>query len=130
MTKEEKAEGAVAPRVYATYVNSANKPVLLGVIVASFLLSNACQVLQQWTVGAWTSDVNYVKFPLHVYLGTVAGLATGVAVFTWIRAYLVILFGAAASLAMHNRMVTKVLSAPLGFFGELDSSLFVYYIYV
>ena len=123
MTAEtDSGRGAVKWEVYAKYLKAAKSPVLLGVILASFLLSNACQILQQWIVGAWTSDVGYTRRPLHAYLSAVAAMALGVAFFTWLRSYMGTLFGAMSSETLHNDMVLKVLSAPLNYFGKLTSS--------
>ena len=43
-------------------------------------------------------------------------MATGVAFFTWIRAYISNLMGAVASQTLHDNMVKRVLSAPLSYF--------------
>ena len=115
---EDRAEGAVKWGVYAEYLRSAQRPVLLAVIVASFLLANTCQVAQQWAVAAWTGDAGYTRYPLAAYLSAVAGMATGVAGFTWVRAYCSTWFGAFASERIHNNMVAAVLSAPLNYFGK------------
>ena len=123
MTAEtDSGRGAVKWEVYLKYLKAAKSPMLLGVILSSFLLSNACQILQQWIVGAWTSDVDYTRRPLHAYLSAVAAMASGVAFFTWLRSYMGTLFGAMSSETLHNDMVLKVLSAPLNYFGKPYSS--------
>lgn len=117
MTVEEKGEGAVSAAVYSTYLQSAKSPLFLAAILASFLLSNACQISQQWIVGAWTSDIGYKIHGLPVYLMGITAMASGVAVFTWLRAYIGTFAGAVASQTLHDRMVERVLAAPLSFFG-------------
>lgn len=116
MTTEERAEGVVGLHIYRAYLKAANKPVLMVMIVASFILANLTLQLQQWIVAAWTSDSGYVKQPLPVYLGSVAIMATSVALFNWSRTYLGWLFGAAASEKLHNDLTKRVLGAPLYFF--------------
>lgn len=124
MTVEERGEGAVSAGMYAAYLNAAKKPVLMALIIASFFVANTNQLLQQWVVGVWTSDVGYVKRPLWHYLAANAATAVGVAMFTWTRTYLGCLFGVAASETLHNNMVKKVLGAPLSFFGESSLRFF------
>jgi ABC-type multidrug transport system fused ATPase/permease subunit len=119
ITTEEKGEGVVSREVYMTYINAAKSPLLVFTILASFLLSNVCQIAQQWTVGAWTSDFTYSRFSQHAYLIAVASMASGVAFFTWLRSYLGTLFGAYSSQTLHDNMVSSVLRAPLSFFGKL-----------
>lgn len=116
MTVEERGEGAVSLSVYKAYIDAARKPTLLVLIIASFLMANASQILQQWVVAAWTSDVGYVKRPLAVYLGGVTFMAALVAFSNWTRTVFQVLIGASASQTLHENMIKKVLSAPLNYF--------------
>jgi ABC-type multidrug transport system fused ATPase/permease subunit len=123
MSKEERAEGAVSLDVYKTYITEGKKPLLLLLMIASFLLANGSQILQQWTVAAWTSDIEYKHRSLMTYLSGVALMASSVAGFTYLRTYLGTLIGAASSASLHSKMANRVLSAPLNYFGKLSSAL-------
>lgn len=90
-------------------------------MVAAFILSNASQILQQWVVAAWTSDVGYVKRPLGVYLASISFMATCVGAFTYLRTYLQVYIGAAASRTIHRKMIAQILGAPLSFFGMIKT---------
>jgi ABC-type bacteriocin/lantibiotic exporter with double-glycine peptidase domain len=117
--------------VYLTYLKAPRNLPLLGIIVSSFLLSNACQILQQWTVGAWTSDASYSRMTMRVYVAGVTSFAAGVAFFTWLRTYLALVFFAKASEVLHNNMAAKVLSAPLNYFGKKQSYILTStYVYI
>ena len=116
MTIEDRGEGAVKLDVYKSYIKATKNPVLLAAIVSSFLLANACQQSQQWIVAAWTTDANYLKFPLSIYLFGITSMAAGVAFFNWLRTYFGYILGAAASSTVHQNMASKVLAAPLSYF--------------
>jgi hypothetical protein len=108
MTAEERGEGAVGWAVYRAYLLAANKPAMIAAMMASYALGNAATLLQQWIVAAWTSDVGYVRRPLHVYLCGVAMMAFFVAFFNWARTYVGCLFGSAASRTIHRNMARQV----------------------
>lgn len=129
MTKEERAEGAVGYHVYRAYVTAANKPVLLALLAAAVLLGNASQVMQQWVVAAWTGDAGYVKRPLSVYLSGVTFMAAMVGLFSYLRTYFGVLIGAAASKTIHKQMISKVMKAPLNFFGKYFCTSFYFSVY-
>jgi ABC-type multidrug transport system fused ATPase/permease subunit len=116
--KEERGEGSVGLHIYKSYFDAANKPFLLGLVLLSFLLANASQVLQQWVVALWTSDTGYAKRPLPMYLGSVAAMAFCVAFFNWSRTFFGVLLGAESSQTLHSRMARTVLNAPLSYFGN------------
>jgi hypothetical protein len=107
----------VGMHIYSSYLQAANKPLLMLCMLAAFILSNASQILQQWVVAAWTSDVGYVKRPLGVYLASISFMATCVGAFTYLRTYLQVYIGAAASRTIHRRMIGQILGAPLSYFG-------------
>ena len=112
MTAEERGEGAVGWAVYRAYLLAANKPAMIAAMMASYALGNAATLLQQWIVAAWTSDVGYVRRPLHVYLCGVAMMAFFVAFFNWARTYVGCLFGSAASRTIHRNMARQVHHTP------------------
>ena len=118
MTTEDRATGAVGRDVYRAYFRAANRPVLFVLVGLSFLAANFSQIAQQWVVAAWTSDVGYVRRPLGLYLGAVAGMAGMVGAASWMRTYLGVLVGAVASRNIHRQMVARVLGSPLSYFGE------------
>jgi hypothetical protein len=118
ITAEERGEGAVGLGVYRSYLKASNKPALIALVLVSFVLANASQIGQQWVVSLWTTDVGYKKHPLGLYLGGVALMALAVAVFNWSRTYFAVMIGSAASRTLHNNMVKRVLTAPLGYFGK------------
>lgn len=118
MSKEERAEGAVGLSVYRDYLLEARRPGLLLLMTLAFLVANASTILQQYVVAAWTGDVFYRKHSLPFYLKGVAGMASSVAGFTFLRTYLFTLIGASASSSLHAKMVSRLLSAPLHYFGK------------
>lgn len=118
MTKEEKGEGSVGLHVYKDYIKATNNPILLFTMIIAFILSNTSQIMQQWIVAAWTGDVGYVKRPLASYLVGISLMASCVGVFTYLRTYLQVFLGAAASKTIHKNMIERVLNAPLSYFGK------------
>jgi ABC-type multidrug transport system fused ATPase/permease subunit len=120
MTTEERGEGAVSWAVYRHYIKSAKSPLLIAMMIISFMLANAAQIGQLWIVSAWTSDMGYKRFPLAIYLLSMSMAATGVALFNWARTYFAYIIGANASKQMHYEMARRVLRAPLSFFGEFS----------
>ncbi|RYG70087.1 ATP-binding cassette domain-containing protein [archaeon] len=118
MTKEERAEGAVSAKVYWNYLLEAKKPILFALMMLAFMLANASTILQQWVVAAWACDASYKLHTLPTYLTAVAGMASSVAGFTYLRTYLQCRLGAVASESLHNKMMKKVLNAPLNYFGK------------
>lgn len=116
MTTEERAEGAVGFDVYKSYLDAGNKPWLIAITIMSFVLANFTQLYQQWIVAAWTSDPLYQKHTLRFYLSGVAVMASGVALFNYLRTFVGCLFGVSASKVMHLEMISRILRAPLGFF--------------
>jgi len=116
--------GPVKLRIYQAYLHAAKSPLLLLFIVSSFFLSNIAQILQQYIVKVWTSDINYAHRTLHVYLVGIAVAAGGVAFFSWLRTYLATIFGMRSSRALHNDMALSMLSAPLSFFGRSFMDVF------
>lgn len=116
MTVEERGEGAVGFELYKTYINAMNKPVLLALVMVSFAMANASQILQQYVIAAWTSDTNYTKRPLAAYLIGMTSMAALVAFFNWSRTCMQVYLGAAASETLHKNMIKQVLGAPLSYF--------------
>ena len=108
MTAEERGEGAVGWSFYRAYLLAADKPAMIAMMMASYGLGNAANLLQQWIVAAWTSDVGYVTRPLSTYLCGVAGMAFLVAFFNWARTYVGCLVGSSASRTIHRNMARQV----------------------
>jgi hypothetical protein len=119
INKEERGEGSVGWDIYESYFKASNKPFLLVLVLLSFLLANASQVLQQWVVAVWTSDTGYAKRPLPMYLGSVGAMAFCVAFFNWSRTFFGVLLGAESSQTLHSQMARAVLNAPLSYFGMI-----------
>jgi len=117
MTIEDRAEGAVGWSTYKSYLTAASDPVLMMTVIAAFILANASQIGQQWLVAAWTTDVDYSRHPLSVYLGSITAMAAAVAFFKWVRTYVSCLLGTLASKSLHFKLLRRVLNAPLNYFG-------------
>ena len=116
MTVEERGEGAVGLDMYNMYIKAMNKPLLLVLVIVSFAMANASQILQQYVIAAWTSDTNYAKRPLSAYLIGMTSMAALVAFFNWSRTCMQVYLGAAASKTLHKNMIKQVLGAPLYYF--------------
>ena len=108
---------SVSLEAYKSYFRAAGRPMLLVLVLLSFVLANASQVVQQWVVALWTSDTGYIQRPLPVYLGSVALMAAFVALFNWSRTYFGVLLGAESSRTLHSQMTKSVMNAPLSYFG-------------
>jgi ATP-binding cassette subfamily C (CFTR/MRP) protein 1 len=116
MSDEDRATGAVARSVYTSYLSSAAKPMVLGMLGCLFLVSNTAVQLQQWVVSFWTSDPGYVLHPLRFYLAGVTGTAAVVASLTHLRTVFAYTLGIRAARRMHRTMLQRVLHAPVSFF--------------
>lgn len=116
MTVEEKGEGAIGWPIYREYIKASRNTALIALIVLSFALANTSQIGQQWLVAAWTSDLDYRKRPMAVYLGGISVMAMSVAVFNWARVFIAYILGSEASKRLHYQMIGRVLRAPLSFF--------------
>jgi ABC-type multidrug transport system fused ATPase/permease subunit len=123
---EERRESPVSFEVYRRYLLEAKKPYLLIMILLSYLLANSTQVFQQWIVAAWTNDFGYKHHSLGSYLFSISVMALMTGGFTYLRSFLSSSLGASAGKAIHNKMIARMLNAPLSYFGKRLLSLCVY----
>jgi ABC-type multidrug transport system fused ATPase/permease subunit len=115
---EERRESPVSFEVYRRYLLEAKKPFLLVMILLSYLLANSTQVFQQWIVAAWTNDFGYKHHSLGIYLFSISVMALMTGGFTYLRSFLSSSLGASAGKAIHNKMIARMLNAPLSYFGK------------
>jgi ATP-binding cassette, subfamily C (CFTR/MRP), member 1 len=117
MSKEERVSGAVSMKIYGAYAKAVQNPLLIIMLGLCVALGNGSQLLQQWVVALWTSDVGYKRHTLPFYLTGVASMAALVGGFSYLRAYFGVMMGVAASRELHSQMIDRVIAAPLSFFG-------------
>ena len=120
------SKGAVPLSAYTAYLRSVRKPILIGAMIFSFLMSNGAQFYQQYVVAKWTELGNGRGDALATalggqYLSSLVKAAGVVSVFLWFRSFFTMRVGIEASDFLHNKMLTSVFKAPMSFFDATPS---------
>lgn len=116
VTKEERNVGAVAASVYRKYMVAGGGYGKFALVYFAFILSAANNLANVSWVSYWTSDADYETHPQAFYLGMYALIAFTLGVFTYVRTYLLVKFGVAASESLHSGLLNSILGAPQSFF--------------
>lgn len=118
------ATGAVPKSTYATYFKSVRKPTLIVGMLMSYMLANAAQFFQQYTVMKWTelgSGHSVASALGGKYLKSLVASAGVVSIFLWLRSYLTLRLGYRASTFLHDRLLKAILGAPMSFYDATPS---------
>jgi len=116
ITDEERKVGAVRSSVYLKYIKAGGGFWNFSVVIIFTLVNTGTTLATSATVSWWTSDANYTKNPIGVYLGVYAFLAILVGVFTFIRTVSLVRFGINASDNLHSNLIHSIFRAPQSFF--------------
>jgi len=116
ITDEERKVGAVRSSVYLKYIKAGGGFWNFSVVIIFTLVNTGTTLATSATVSWWTSDANYTKNPIGVYLGVYAFLAILVGVFTFIRTVSLVRFGINASDNLHLNLIHSIFQAPQSFF--------------
>jgi ATP-binding cassette subfamily C (CFTR/MRP) protein 1 len=116
VTKEERNVGAVAAAVYRKYLIAGGGYGKFALVYFAFILSAANNLAGVSWVSYWTSDSEYEKHSQAFYLGMYGLLAFTLGFFTYVRTYLLVRFGVAASENLHSGLLNSMLGAPQSFF--------------
>ena len=115
-TKEEQNVGAVEVDVYRKYVKAGGGYCKFMIVFLSFVLTAANQLgITAW-VSFWTSDIEYERHSEAFYLSLYMVLSITLGVVTFLRSFLLVLFGVKASETLHGNLLHSILRAPQSFF--------------
>jgi ABC-type multidrug transport system fused ATPase/permease subunit len=115
--------GAIPLSTYFSYIKSVRSPLLIAMMLGSFMTVNGAQFFQQLTVARWSeAATNGLSAALGAqYLRSLLNAAIVVSVFLFLRTYLLMRVGLRASHFLHSRMLQSVFKAPLSFFSSTSS---------
>lgn len=116
ITDEERKVGAVRSSVYLKYIKAGGGFWNFSVVIIFTLVNTGTTLATSATVSWWTSDADYTKNPIGVYVGVYAFLAILVGVFTFIRTVSLVRFGINASDNLHSNLIHSIFRAPQSFF--------------
>jgi ATP-binding cassette, subfamily C (CFTR/MRP), member 1 len=115
-TKEEQFVGAVSFDVYKKYMKAGGGYMKFGLVYFGFVLTVINTVSNTAWISIWTSDANYERNSEGFYLGIFFSLTIALGIITFLRAFLLVRFGAKASEVLHRDLLKSVLRAPQSFF--------------
>jgi ABC-type multidrug transport system fused ATPase/permease subunit len=115
MTEEERETGQVSRRIYWLYLGALGSMVLIGVVTAAFVLDTVAKVSSDYSLSIW-SEAADASERVGFYAGIYASLSLVSVVVTYGRTVLVFFRGLRASQTLHDRMLERILRAPLSFF--------------
>lgn len=114
MQEEERATEAVSWSIYGAYLRAGGSILILPLVLFLLIISQGANIMTSLWLSWWTAS----QFPLTngEWIGIYAGLGGGQAVFQFLFAVSISVFGTRASKVMFNRAMTRVLRAPMSFF--------------
>ncbi len=117
MTEEEKKVGQVATSYYWRYLRSGGwLSVIIPLLLLSYVMSQLSQLVSQWWLTFWSSDLSYSRLPLGGYMGIFAALGVAAAAFAYIRVMVMLFVGLSASRSLHAGLLKSIIMAPMAFF--------------
>ncbi|KAI1312860.1 ABC transporter family protein [Xylaria venustula] len=114
MQAEERAVASVPWSVYANYVRASGSIFNFVWVFLALIIAQGGNIATSLWLSFWTG--NKFGYSEAVYIGVYAALGTGQAIFLFIFAILLTIFGTRASKALLRQAVTKTLRAPMSFF--------------
>lgn len=102
---------------YLTYFKSMKSNRLVALVGIVYIATNIMQQLQQFTMTLWLKRSQH-----RVFIQMLCGASSLLALFTWLRAYLVTLLGARASDNLHKDLLYRSAHAPLSYYESSQAS--------
>ncbi|KAJ7527162.1 hypothetical protein O6H91_16G039700 [Diphasiastrum complanatum] len=118
MQEEEREKGSVSMDVYWSYLTAAHKGALIPVILMSQTIFQLLQISSNWWM-AWaspTTEGGEARATNFVLIAVYIGLAFGSALFVFLRALLVSIFGLVTAQKLFLDMMRCIFRAPMLFF--------------
>ena len=118
------SSGAVPISTYVSYLKAVRQPLLIGLMLSSYLMANGAQFFQQYTIAKWTEVGQGSAMGVAMgakYMRSLVNAAGVVSVFLWFRSFLTMQVGVRASEFLHSRMLNSVFAAPMAFFDATPS---------
>jgi len=115
-TKEERAVGAVKLNVYKKYIHAGGGCIKFSVVYFAFILTASVELLKNAWISLWTADSMYQRHSIGFYMSLYASTAVALGVVTFVRSFLLAIFGVRASKTLHDELLQSVFRAPLFFF--------------
>ncbi|KAI0547309.1 P-loop containing nucleoside triphosphate hydrolase protein [Xylaria curta] len=114
MQAEERAVSSVPWSVYANYVRASGSIFNALFVFLVLIIAQGGNIATSLWLSYWTGDK--FGYSQAVYIGVYAALGTGQAIFLFIFAILLTIFGTRASKALLHQAVVRTLRAPMSFF--------------
>ncbi|KAI1199553.1 P-loop containing nucleoside triphosphate hydrolase protein [Nemania serpens] len=114
MQAEERAVASVPWSVYARYVRASGSIFNALWVFLALVIAQGGNIATSLWLSYWTADK--FGFSQAVYIGVYAALGTGQAIFLFIFAIMLTIFGTRASKALLEQAVKRTLRAPMSFF--------------
>jgi ABC-type multidrug transport system fused ATPase/permease subunit len=114
MQAEERAVSSVPWSVYAQYVRASGSIFNVVWVALALVISQGGNIATSLWLSYWTADK--FGYSQAVYIGVYAALGTGQAIFLFIFAIMLTIFGTRASKALLRQAVARTLRAPMSFF--------------
>ena len=117
MEKEEKNSGSISWSVYTSYIVAAGGWCTFIAVFLWYIVVVLVQFMSTAWISIWTLDApDYKSQTFAFYVGGMVVIAVLVAVFVYIRAVIIAMFGLNASKRLHSRLLRRILKAPMSFF--------------
>ncbi|KAH8167726.1 hypothetical protein CIB48_g493 [Xylaria polymorpha] len=114
MQAEERAVSSVPWSVYANYVRASGSIFNALFVFLVLVIAQGGNIATSLWLSYWTADK--FGYSQAVYIGVYAALGTGQAIFLFIFAIMLTIFGTRASKALLHQAVVRTLRAPMSFF--------------
>ncbi|KAI1180948.1 P-loop containing nucleoside triphosphate hydrolase protein [Nemania sp. FL0916] len=114
MQAEERAVASVPWSTYANYVRASGSIFNALWVILAVVVAQGGNIATSLWLSYWTADK--FGYSQAVYIGVYAALGTGQAIFLFIFAIMLTIFGTRASKALLKQAVTRTLRAPMSFF--------------
>ncbi|KAI3323118.1 ATP-binding cassette transporter protein [Xylariaceae sp. AK1471] len=114
MQAEERAVSSVPWSVYAKYVRASGSIFNVVWVALALVIAQGGNIATSLWLSYWTADK--FGYSQAVYIAVYAALGTGQAIFLFIFAIMLTIFGTRASKALLRQAVTRTLRAPMSFF--------------
>ncbi|KAI0914134.1 ABC transporter family protein [Ustulina deusta] len=114
MQAEERAVASVPWSVYAKYVRASGSIFNALWVFLALVIAQGGNIATSLWLSYWTADK--FGYSQAVYIGVYAALGTGQAIFLFLFAIMLTVFGTRASKALLRQAVTRTLRAPMSFF--------------
>ncbi|KAI0446600.1 P-loop containing nucleoside triphosphate hydrolase protein [Xylaria telfairii] len=114
MQAEERAVSSVPWSVYANYVRASGSIFNALFVFLVLVIAQGGNIATSLWLSYWTADK--FGYSQAVYIGVYAALGTGQAIFLFIFAIMLTVFGTRASKALLHQAVVRTLRAPMSFF--------------